>query len=230
MTVLLVAGLLPCAVLLYYIYSHDKIEKEPAGLLVKLLFLGALSTIPAMILEMVGMNLLINLGMDQSSILFIALENFLIVALAEEGCKKLLLRFGSWKDPNFNYVFDGVVYGVCVALGFAGLENVLYIAGFGMEVAVIRGLAAVPLHCICGVFMGHFYGLEKAYAVRGDQSTASTARTLGLLIPILIHGFYDFAASMQSNAFIIVWLAFVVIMDVIAIGQVKKYSQLDTPI
>ena len=230
MTMVLVAGLLPVAVLLFYIYSHDKIEKEPTGLLIKLLFLGCLSTIPAMILEMVWTNLLTGIGMDPNSVLFILIENFLVVAVAEEGSKKVLLRLGSWNDPAFNYVFDGVVYAVCVSLGFAGLENVLYISGFGMDVALIRGLAAVPLHCICGVFMGHFYGLEKAYAVRGDQSTASTARTLGLLIPILIHGFYDFAASMQSNAFIIVWLVFVVIMDVIAIGQVKKYSQLDTPI
>ena len=230
MTMVLVAGLLPVVVLLFYIYAHDKIEKEPTGLLVKLLFFGCLSTIPAMILEMVWTNVLTGIGMDPNSVMFILIENFLIVALAEEGCKKLLLRLGSWNDPAFNYVFDGVVYAVCVSLGFAGLENVLYIAGFGMDVALIRGLAAVPLHCICGVFMGHLYGLEKTYTVRGMINEAKNAKLMSILIPVLIHGFYDFAASMNSEMFLYLWLIFVVVIDIVAIRSIKKYSSYDTPI
>ena len=159
-----------------------------------------------------------------------AIQKVIDIALAEEGCKKLLLRLGSWNDPAFNYVFDGVVYAVCVSLGFAGLENVLYIAGFGMDVALIRGLAAVPLHCICGVFMGHLYGLEKTYTVRGMINEAKNAKLMSILIPVLIHGFYDFAASMNSEMFLYLWLIFVVVVDIVAIRAVKKYSSLDTPI
>ena len=139
-----------------------------------------------------------------------------------------MLRCGSWKNPAFNYVFDGVVYGVCVALGFAGLENVLYISGFGMEVAVIRGLAAVPLHAICGVFMGHFYGLEKKYTVTGMTGLAKNMRTLSIVIPVLIHGFYDFAASIGSDVFTYVWLGFVIIVDIFAINAIRQYSNTDT--
>ena len=230
MTIVLVAGLLPCAVLLWYINSKDTIEKEPPGLLVKLLLFGCLSTIPAMVIEMVGTNILVNLGMSETSMLYMLLENFIVIAVAEEGCKKLLLRLGSWKNPAFNYVFDGVVYGVCVALGFAGLENVLYISGFGMDVALIRGLAAVPLHCICGVFMGHLYGLEKTYTVRGMVNEAKNAKLMSMLIPVLIHGFYDFAASMGSEIFLYLWLIFVVVIDIVAIRSIKKYSSYDTPI
>ena len=153
MTMVLVTGLLPVAVLLFYIYSHDKIEKEPPGLLIKLLFFGCLSCIPAVILETVWTNFLQGIGLNPYSVIYLLIENFLVVALAEEGSKRVLLKLGSWNNPAFNYVFDGVVYAVCVSLGFAGLENVLYISGFGMDVAMVRGLAAVPLHCICGVFM-----------------------------------------------------------------------------
>ena len=227
---LLAIALLPCAFLMYKIYEADKIEKEPTGLLIKLLFLGCLSTIPAMILEMVWTNLLTGIGMDPNSVLFILIENFLVVAVAEEGSKKVLLRLGSWNDPAFNYVFDGVVYAVCVSLGFAGLENVLYISGFGMDVALIRGLAAVPLHCICGVFMGHLYGLEKTYTVRGMVNEAKNAKLMSMLIPVLIHGFYDFAASMGSEMFLYLWLIFVVVIDIVAIRSIKKYSSYDTPI
>lgn len=230
MAMVLIAGLLPVAILLFLIYSHDKIEKEPAGLLIKLLLLGCVSTIPAMILEVVWKNILTGIGLNQNSFLFILLENFLIVAVAEEGSKKVLLRIGSWNNPAFNYVFDGVVYAVCVSLGFAGLENVLYINGIGMDIALIRGIAAVPLHCICGVFMGHLYGLEKTYSVRGMLTEAKNAKFLGMLIPVLIHGFYDFAASIGNDVFLYLWLGFVVVMDIIAIISIRKYSALDTPI
>ena len=230
MTMVLVAGLLPVAVLLFYIYSHDKIEKEPPGLLIKLLFFGCLSCIPAVILETVWTNFLQGIGLNPYSVIYLLIENFLVVALAEEGSKRVLLKLGSWNNPAFNYVFDGVVYAVCVSLGFAGLENVLYISGFGMDVAMVRGLAAVPLHCICGVFMGHYYGLEKTYVVRGMVNEAKNAKLMGLLIPILIHGFYDFAASIGSDTFVYIWLVFVVVMDIVAIRSIKKYSRLDSPI
>ena len=230
MTMVLVTGLLPVAVLLFYIYSHDKIEKEPPGLLIKLLFFGCLSCIPAVILETVWTNFLQGIGLNPYSVIYLLIEKFLVVALAEEGSKRVLLKLGSWNNPAFNYVFDGVVYAVCVSLGFAGLENVLYISGFGMDVAMVRGLAAVPLHCICGVFMGHYYGLEKTYVVRGMVNEAKNAKLMGLLIPILIHGFYDFAASIGSDTFVYIWLVFVVVMDIVAIRSIKKYSRLDSPI
>lgn len=224
---ILVAGLLPCVVLLFYIYRKDTVEKEPVGLLIKLLLLGCLSTIPAIILEMIGSYILSAIGLTEGSTLYYLIENFLIIAVAEEASKRYMLRKGSWNDPAFNYVFDGVVYAVFVSLGFAGLENVGYIAGFGMEVAVIRGLAAIPLHAICGVFMGHFYGLHKAYSKYGYAKEAAANKKLSLLVPVLIHGFYDFCASVQSETMSYVWLGFVVVMDVIAFIQIRNYSKND---
>lgn len=227
MSMVLVAGLLPCVVLLGYIYKKDTVEKEPAGLLAKLVLLGALSTIPAIVIELVGGNVLAMLGFSDTSMAYFIIENFIVIAVAEEFSKRFMLRLGSWNNPAFNYVFDGVVYGVCVALGFAGLENVGYIMGFGMEVAVIRGIAAVPLHAICGVFMGHFYGLQKAYEKHGNFPMANKAKTLSLLIPVFIHGFYDFCASVQSDTLTYVWLIFVIVMDVIAIRSIGRYSAED---
>lgn len=224
---ILVAGLLPCVVLLFYIYRKDTVEKEPVGLLIKLLLLGCLSTIPAIILEMIGSYILSAIGLTEGSTLYYLIENFLIIAVAEEASKRYMLRKGSWNDPAFNYVFDGVVYAVFVSLGFAGLENVGYIAGFGMEVAVIRGLAAIPLHAICGVFMGHFYGLHKAYSKYGYAKEAAANKKLSLLVPVLIHGFYDFCASVQSETMSYVWLGFVIVMDVIAFIQIRNYSKND---
>lgn len=229
MNVILIAALLPCIVLLYYIYKKDKIEKEPTGLLVKLFIFGCISTIPAIILEMVGTNVLAAIGLDQNSILFIFIENFFVVGLAEEFSKRFMLKLGSWKDPNFNYLFDGVVYAVFVSVGFAALENVGYIMSFGLEVAPIRGLAAIPLHAICGMFMGHFYGFAKYYERSGNYSACKSAMKLSLVVPMLIHGFYDFCASIDSEMMGYIWLIFVVVVDILAIRAVKRYAESDLP-
>ena len=226
MRTVLIAALLPCVIVLWYVYKKDKAEPEPADLLVKLLLLGCLSTIPAIILEYAGAYILGAVGITDG-MLYYLIEHFLIVAVAEEWSKRFMLRRATWNHPAFNYIFDGVVYGVFVSLGFAGLENIGYIMGFGLEVAVIRGLAAIPLHAICGLFMGHFYGLEKDYDKSGLMDKAKSCRMLSLLIPVLIHGFYDFCASVDSETLTYVWLVFVVIMDILAIVAVNRYSKAD---
>lgn len=227
--VILAAALIPCFVLMLYTYKKDRIEKEPTGLLAKLFFLGCLSTIPAIVLETVGVNLLVGIGLNQDSLLFVFLENFLVVGLAEEFCKRFMLRLASWNHPAFDYVFDGVVYGVFVSLGFAALENIGYILSFGLEVAPIRGLAAIPLHAICGLFMGHLYGMSKYFQKHGDRARSGFCMSMSLLVPMLIHGFYDFCASVDSDVMGYVWLIFVVVIDIISIMAVKRASAADRP-
>lgn len=230
MRVVLAAALIPCLILMQYTYKKDTIEKEPTGILLKLFFMGCLSTIPAVILETIGVNLLVGAGLNQNSLLFIFLENFLVVGLAEEFCKRFMLRLGSWNHPAFDYIFDGVVYGVFVSLGFAALENIGYVMSFGLQVAPIRGIAAIPLHAICGLFMGHIYGMAKHFQIHGEPARSRFCMSMSLLIPVLIHGFYDFCASIQSDFMGYVWLIFVVIIDIISIKAVKKASELDMPV
>lgn len=225
--IVLLAALLPCAVLMLYIYRSDKNEKEPTGLLLKLFIFGCISTIPAVILESVGINLLLAIGLNPESIIFIFLENFLVIAGAEEFSKRFMLKRISWNHHDFDYLFDGVVYAVFVSLGFAALENVGYVMSFGLEVAPIRGLAAIPLHAICGLFMGHFYGIAKYCEKHGDYAHMRANLSMSLIIPMLIHGFYDFCASMNSDVMGYVWLIFVVVIDIIAFRAVRRYSNQD---
>lgn len=230
LNVILAAALIPCIVLLVYIYKHDTIEKEPPGLLFRLFLFGCLSTIPAVILETIGINLLTMIGLNPQSVLFIALENFLVIGLAEEFSKRFMLKWQSWNNPAFNYVFDGVVYSVFVSLGFAALENVGYVLSFGLEVAPIRGLAAIPLHAICGLFMGHYYGLAKYYERMGQPVLVKRCLAYSLWLPVLIHGFYDFCASVNNEYMGTVWLVFIIIVDIIAFRAVKRYSNSDRPL
>ena len=120
---ILAIGMVPSFLLIWYIYRLDKIEKEPFGLIVKLFVFGGLSTISATILELLFSSILGNF-LYSGTILYQIISNFLIIALVEEGGKRFALRKVTWKNPNFNYRFDAVVYAVTVSLGFAAFENV----------------------------------------------------------------------------------------------------------
>ncbi len=220
----IIAGLLPCIVLMQYIYRADKVEKEPLGLLLKIFFFGALTTIPAIILEKIGMVILNMLPIRSESALFIALKMFIVVACSEEFVKRLNASRWTWRNPAFNYRFDGVVYCVMASLGFAAAENIMYIVGYGLVVAPIRAVTSIPLHCICGVFMGHFYGQSKYYSAREMKRESTRNMRLSILVPVLIHGFYDFCATYGRGNLIAVFFIFIIVMDVIAINSVRKYA------
>lgn len=230
MIIVLILGLLPAVFLLGYIYRLDTIEREPVGLIIKLLIFGALTTIAAGILEEIGDVALYYLGGGLSDPVYYAIENFIVVGLVEEGVKYWALKKGTWYHPAFNFRFDAVVYAVAVALGFAAFENVMYILNFGLGIAPIRAITAIPMHCICGVFMGHYYGEAKLAESRHQWGTMNNFLRAAWIVPTLLHGFYDFAASSQDPLLSTLFLIYVVIVDLIAYFSIKHYAREDMPV
>ena len=227
MRFLLLAAILPSILLIVFIYKQDKIEKEPPKLLAKLFIFGALTVLSAVALETAGGWLLGVL--PEESVAYIFLENFLVVALAEELGKYAVLRLFTWKSPYFNYTFDAVVYAVIVSLGFATVENIMYVFEDGsFQIALMRGVLSVPGHAIDAVFMGYFYGLAKLAASRGNLPGSKTNLALALIVPVLTHGFYDFCLSMESGFFIALFYAFEIGVTVYAFFKVRKLSREDT--
>ncbi len=228
MLAILILALVPPLYLMVRIYRQDKIEKEPPRLLLRLFLCGCLSTILAGLLEELGSLVLGYTGLPMSSYLYQLLMNFLVIGLAEEGVKHFFTRRNTWNHPAFNYRFDGVVYAVFTSLGFAAAENVMYVGGFGLGVAPIRAITAIPLHCIAGIFMGHFYGMAKYYDARGDYNGTRRNMRLSMLIPVLIHGFYDFCASYDSTVLGAIFLLNIIMLDIVAIRSVRKFSRNDS--
>ena len=225
---LTLAALLPAAVLLFYVYSKDRVEKEPPRLILKLFLFGALAGPIAAILENI-LFVAFETVLPPGSLVLLVLEYFIGVAAVEEGCKYFFLNTIR-RNPEFNYVFDGIVYAVAVALGFAALENVLYVFDGGLEVAITRAIFAVPGHAADGVIMGTFYGLAKCQEVFGDVSGARGYRILALAIPILEHGFYDCALSMESEVMGFVALAVELAFIIFAMVLVNRVSKRDQAI
>jgi RsiW-degrading membrane proteinase PrsW (M82 family) len=225
--ILIGLALAPALVLLYYVYKKDTVEHEPIGLVLRMFVLGAVGIIPAILLEMAAGGAIeanIPAGFQQ-----VVISNFLGVALIEEAVKFFVLSRVA-KRPEFNYVFDGIVYGVAVALGFAALENVLYVMEGGVGTAVSRAIFAVPGHCADGVIMGCFFGLAHKYKNLGQRSNYLSFMFLALFVPVIEHGLYDSALSFGSDAFATAALVFDIVFIIIAMVVVKKTAKRDEPL
>ena len=224
--VLLLAALLPAIILLIRVYKLDKIEKEPRGLLLKLVLFGALSGVVASAAE-AGLLYLLGLLAPRSELAYLLLENFIAVALVEELCKRWPVRRFAWNHPAFDYRFDAVVYCVFSALGFAALENILYVTQYGLSVAVSRALLSVPGHFFFAVYMGIYLGEAKRAEREGEGLLRDRFLRESVLVPVLLHGFWDFSLSVDSLWMTAAFYAFVLVFFLSANHRLRAASEDD---
>ena len=223
---LILAAVLPAAYLMFRVYKSDRLEPEPPRLVIGLVLLGMISTALAGTAEQLG-DWVLSYVAPEGSLAYNALFYFLIVGPAEEGFKYAVLRWRTWRSPEFNCQYDGVVFAVFVSLGFALWENIGYVLMFGMQTAVARALTAVPGHACFGVFMGVWYGIAKRWELYGDPARSKRARRLCVLVPAALHGCYDFIASLESEGFVALFLVFVIAMFLTALRIVRRLSARD---
>ncbi len=222
---LMALAVVPGLLIIIYVYAKDKVEKEPIGIIIKCLILGAISAIAAGFLESWASMLL---PYREPGTLAYALQtSFCLAAFWEEIVKYLATRLGSWKSKAFNYRFDGIVYAVSAAVGFAIYENINYVAMYGFQTGVIRAFTAIPLHAFCGVFMGVFYSYSKKASILGQKTGSFVLTIVALLVPMLIHGLYDTFAFLRASYATFMLLAFCVFLYIIGISTIKKASRED---
>lgn len=219
---LMALAIIPGLLLIIYVYRKDKVEKEPINLIVKIIIFGVISCLLAGFLEEAESYVLPQY--PEGSLQYAAQTSFLMAALVEETVKYLAMRLPSWKHPAFNYRFDGIVYGVSSAVGFAIYENIMYIASYGFATGIVRAFTAVPLHAFCGAFMGAFYAYSKKAAILGKSPAPFTI--LALLVPMLIHGTYDTFAFLGEQGTVPL-LIFVVLLYIAAISMINRMSRAD---
>ena len=187
---LVAAALLPPLVLLGVVYRMDRLEREPPALLASLFLRGVLAMFPILILELLASQFVDFFYWQPLVYLF--LTYFVIPGFVEEGVKFRVLRRRTWNEPNFNYRFDGVVYAVFVSLGFAAVENVLYVLTSGFSTAVLRAIFSIPGHAMFGVIMGLSFSQARWAARHGQREQAAAQQKRAWLLPALLHGAYDF--------------------------------------
>lgn len=177
----LALALAPTLAIVLFILYRDKFDREPATVLFGSFLYGVLATMPAMALEM-GAGYF---GLEetvQGTVLYV----FFGVALVEEFVKFVPLRFYAFNRRSFDEPLDGIVHGVMVGLGFATLENLLYVYEHGIGVAIARMFLSVPGHAAYGVILGYFLGKAKF-----DYRNRFRLLLTGLVTATFFHGLYD---------------------------------------
>lgn len=180
------AALLPVVLLLYYVWWKDP-QKEPGEALWAAFRCGVFICIPAALLEFGIESVLFGNVFDPSTAIGATVRAFFVAALPEEGLKLLGLWFVLRNNKYFDEHVDGIVYAVCVSLGFAAFENITYVVNQPqwLQIALSRAFLSVPGHYAFGVLMGYYYSIYHFV----DHSFSTYLRIL--FVPVLAHGIYD---------------------------------------
>ncbi|MDD2592078.1 MAG: PrsW family glutamic-type intramembrane protease [Erysipelotrichaceae bacterium] len=185
----LILAILPTIIIIAFILWFDRYKREPLSLLIKLFIVGCLSVIPAIFLE----NFLPN-TIYISTMMGVLVYSVLGIGLIEEGVKYVVTLIVAYKDKAFDEIYDGIIYCVLVSLGFATVENIMYVLAYGTSTALLRAVTAVPAHTIFAITMGYYLGLSKAYPKQKVYY-----QILAIVSPIILHGLYDFILFMAFD-------------------------------
>lgn len=177
-------ALAPGAAIMLYIYLRDKHEREPFGLLLISFLYGGLSTVLTLFIRWPVSALILIKDEEVAHQFFNA---FFKAAFIEEFSKFFFVRFILFYNKNFSEPFDGIVYAVMVSMGFATLENVVYVHQYGFATGIMRMFTAVPAHATFAIIMGFFIGRAKFTHRRVVYYSF-----IALLTATLFHGAYDY--------------------------------------
>lgn len=227
MEFLMILAILPGVIIAFLVYSQDKKEKEPKGEIIKAFLFGIVAAILALSFSsFCRINIL---EVDCTNWIELFLYSFLGVALIEEFSKWLCAYLFLRKNKEYDYLFDGIVYITLISLGFATIENILYTVRSGFFTGMMRAITTVPAHAFFGIISGYFFSLSKKKDLQLRTKNENKYFLLSLVLPVLLHGFYDFCLLSQNLLFYIMYLVFIVMIYSMSIYHIKKLQAIDEP-
>lgn len=179
----ILAAIAPAIVLAIVMIRKDT-RPEPIGWLLAAVGLGVLAVPAVLLIGYFGLQ-----DIPTNTFIGAFLSSFINAAIPEEALKFAALYFLANRCKHFDEYFDGIVYAVCIGMGFAGLENILYIFGAEDEwisVGISRALLSVPMHYFLAIIMGAFFSLGWF-----DKKNRTVYISAALVLPIIVHGVYD---------------------------------------
>ncbi|MFS0576722.1 glutamic-type intramembrane protease PrsW [Sporosarcina sp. 179-K 3D1 HS] len=179
MFILLTVAIAPGLALFSYFYLRKQIAKEPSRTLFHTFIYGAIMTFPILFIQHVFEE------EDVFSSEF--LRSVIFTSGLEEYFKWLILLIAIYRHMEFEDAYDGILYGASVSLGFATVENIIYLLTFGTDTAFIRALLPVSSHALFGVVMGYYIGKAK-FTV---ESNKRWVLFIAFLAPYFLHCVYN---------------------------------------
>lgn len=218
---ILALAILPVSFFVGWIYFKDRYEKEPPLKLIEYFLLGILVSILAIFLESYFSKL--NIFSGTMGTLYIA---FFVAAFTEEGLKSIILIPVLLKDKNFNEKLDGIIYSIFLSLGFATIENIIYLMrerlDLFFELGVTRGLISIPSHIMFAITMGYY--ISKYKFSKEDDNGRNKYLIYAVIIPILLHGVFDFILMIGYRWAIIVFIVYIIFLWKINLDKLDRYA------
>lgn len=187
MSIVIISALLPVVILISYIYWRDKNSPEPTKMLVKAFLYGVLSIFLSLCLS-IPFGIL-GLYPNENITVFDAIrQSFIAAAIPEESAKLFMLWLLLRNNSFFDEKIDGIVYASFVSLGFAAVENIMYLSSSEnfVTTSITRALFSVPGHFSFGILMGYFYSMARFYTNNKLQNLI-----LSLVAPVIAHGLFN---------------------------------------
>ncbi|MEW8973692.1 MAG: PrsW family glutamic-type intramembrane protease [Tissierellaceae bacterium] len=202
---LFIIAITPAIIGMFAIYLSDRVDREPAKLLFLTYVLGALSVIPSIIVEEILTRFNVFSGVSQAFY-----NAFIVAALTEEYFKRLVVLRIPFRSKYFNEKLDGIVYGVFAALGFATVENIIYVVFTYTNnpfIGLNRGIFSVPAHGVFGVTMGYYLSL---YKFNTDDKGKRANLIKSLIMPVILHGIFDFILMAEIPELTLLFVPYVI--------------------
>ncbi|MEK4228993.1 glutamic-type intramembrane protease PrsW [Solibacillus sp. FSL H8-0538] len=212
MFIILSAAIAPGLALLSYFYLRNQMSTEPRRTLLHSFIYGGLITFPILFIQYV----LQAEGTFSSPFV----SNVVFTSAMEEFFKWFVIFITILRHVEFDDPYDGILYGAAVSLGFATVENVIYLLSFGLDTAFMRALLPVSSHALFGVVMGYYFGKSK-FSMNDKQTEYLLVALTG---PIILHFSYNAILTLEGN-FVYLMLPFMLFLWWFALRKVKLAHQ-----
>ena len=209
MFILLSAAIAPGLALLSYFYLRNQMDTEPRRTLLHAFIFGAIITFPVLFIQFILK--------EEQAFSNPFMINVVFTSSIEEFVKWLVILSVILRHIEFDDPYDGVLYGAAVSLGFATVENILYLLSFGIDQAFMRAILPVSSHALFGVVMGYYYGKGKFTSVVIQKNYIA----LALFAPIGLHIMYN-SILMLEEYFLYAMLPFMLFLWWFALRKVKQ--------
>lgn len=217
---LLLVAIAPTIAILIWIYIKDKYDKEPIKILIKLFFIGILISIPAIAIE----DLLIKINI-KNEFLNLIFTSFIVAATTEELLKVIVLIPYTLRSKYYTEKLDGMVYSIFTTLGFATVENIIYIFNEGqfnlLKIGIARAIISIPAHVLFAINMGYYLSM---YKFNLDKSKRNIFLLKLIFIPIVLHGIFDYLVMLKTTISSILFIIYLIYLWKISLDKLDKYT------
>ncbi|AIC94633.1 MULTISPECIES: glutamic-type intramembrane protease PrsW [Shouchella] len=209
-----IAALAPAMALFSYVYLRDSFSRGAMFLVLRIFIIGALLVLPISVIQFALT--------EEEMITEPFVKAFLLYGLIEEGLKWLMLFIFAYQHGQLRQPLDGIVFGVALSLGFATVENSLYMIAYGFDHVLPRTLLPTTAHAVYGIVMGYYIGRAKYH-----RSKRLLFLGFAAVLPMILHGSYDYILMDFGHYFLLLMIPFMVGLWLLAIWKIKKANKLN---